>query len=429
MQDLKALEGKSLVELREIAKAIGIGDTTLKKRELIEKIAGFSASEGAPAENKEKRGRGRKKEVPATEMQQTAAIAEPAAVKAEAAPETVPQAPRGRRPRITNTKTENTAPAQRPPITVAGPPAEPELPMESVPAPAPAAAAETVQAPREEKAEPKRRGRKPKAQAQAQAQEEAAEPAAATPPAAQAAQATQATQAAADAQSFDGEVITKDDFAGEIEGEGVLEIMPDGYGFLRSADYDYLKEKVGERKTRTEAYCDLLDKSLAGFVSPFLRKQDYDLGPCQCHVTVSDLASEWHWHRATVRSFLDTLEAFGQLERIRLAKSVIITMHLRIGTPDMPDSGQKETDFATRIQGILYDWVIGKATSFDVGKSCGQMMRQTLAEITGQDSRAYPDNHSGTTSVHTLRSEEQLRETVLECIAHLCKVEIFVHKH
>lgn len=85
--------------------------------------------------------------------------------------------------------------------------------------------------------------------------------------------------------------------------------------------FDYLKEKVGERKTRTEAYCDLLDKSLAGFVSPFLRKQDYDLGPCQCHVTVSDLASEWHWHRATVRSFLDTLEAFGQLERIRLAKA------------------------------------------------------------------------------------------------------------
>ena len=234
MQDLKALEGKSLVELREIAKAIGIGDTTLKKRELIEKIAGFSASEGVPAENKEKRGRGRKKEAPATEMQQTAPAAEPAAAKAETAPETVPQAPRSRRPRITNTKTENTAPAQRPPVTVAETPAEPELPMESAPAPAPAA--EAVQAPREEKAEPKRRGRKPKAQAQAQ--EEAAEPAAATPPAAQAAQATPA--AAADAQSFDGEVITKDDFAGEIEGEGVLEIMPDGYGFLRSADYNYL---------------------------------------------------------------------------------------------------------------------------------------------------------------------------------------------
>ena len=40
--------------------------------------------------------------------------------------------------------------------------------------------------------------------------------------------------------------------------------------------FDFLKEKVGERKTRTEAYCDLLDKSLAGFVSPFLRNQDFE---------------------------------------------------------------------------------------------------------------------------------------------------------
>ncbi|UKI39224.1 MAG: transcription termination factor Rho [Alistipes putredinis] len=31
-----------------------------------------------------------------------------------------------------------------------------------------------------------------------------------------------------------------EDFLGEVEGEGVLEIMPDGYGFLRSADYNYL---------------------------------------------------------------------------------------------------------------------------------------------------------------------------------------------
>lgn len=36
------------------------------------------------------------------------------------------------------------------------------------------------------------------------------------------------------------ERVTKDDFSGSVEGEGVLEIMPDGYGFLRSADYNYL---------------------------------------------------------------------------------------------------------------------------------------------------------------------------------------------
>ena len=33
-------------------------------------------------------------------------------------------------------------------------------------------------------------------------------------------------------------------------------------------EFDYLKEKVGERKTRTAAYCNKMDKSLAGFVSP-----------------------------------------------------------------------------------------------------------------------------------------------------------------
>lgn len=32
----------------------------------------------------------------------------------------------------------------------------------------------------------------------------------------------------------------KDDFLSDVEGEGVLEVMPDGYGFLRSTDYNYL---------------------------------------------------------------------------------------------------------------------------------------------------------------------------------------------
>lgn len=32
----------------------------------------------------------------------------------------------------------------------------------------------------------------------------------------------------------------KDVFLGDVEGEGVLEVMPDGYGFLRSTDYNYL---------------------------------------------------------------------------------------------------------------------------------------------------------------------------------------------
>lgn len=75
--------------------------------------------------------------------------------------------------------------------------------------------------------------------------------------------------------------------------------------------FDYLCEKSGDRKSKTEAYLDLLYKASDGFVSPFLRKTKSEPGPCQCHVNISDLASDWGWHRATVRSFLEKLEQLG----------------------------------------------------------------------------------------------------------------------
>ena len=51
MQDLDALKGKSLAELREIAKLLGIGNVMLKKRELMEKIAEATAGTEASAAN------------------------------------------------------------------------------------------------------------------------------------------------------------------------------------------------------------------------------------------------------------------------------------------------------------------------------------------------------------------------------------------
>ena len=149
--------------------------------------------------------------------------------------------------------------------------------------------------------------------------------------------------------------------------------------------FDYLKEKTGDRKTKTEAYCDLLNKSLAGFVSPFLRKQDYGLRPCQCHVTVSDLAAEWRGHRATVRSFLDTLESFGQLERTRLTKSVVITMPLQTGEALAGESGQEYPDLAARLRGVLSGWITGQTDSVQTGTACGQFVRQAMAEAGVED--------------------------------------------
>ena len=87
MQDLKALEGKNLAELREIAKTLGIDNVMVKKRELIDKIVA-SAQSGAPA---------------AVETTPEAAPAVPAAPA---------RAARGRRPRLP--KSEAAAPVAEP---------------------------------------------------------------------------------------------------------------------------------------------------------------------------------------------------------------------------------------------------------------------------------------------------------------------------
>ncbi len=235
MQDLSALEGKTLAELREIGKVLGITDTTLKKKELLTKIA---ESANTFADD-------------ATEDSTTDNAAETAA-----APKL-----RGRRPRMNTLRIEENKPAGEAS-------AESATPAEAQTAAPESAAADGAAA--EETVMPKRRGRKPKAlkeqeereaAARAAAETEAAQPRttlfehAATQPQQQpqpqqpqqygrqpyhAPSYQHAQQHASQQHSAQRQDQIKEYFAGEIIGEGVLEVMADGYGFLRSADYNYL---------------------------------------------------------------------------------------------------------------------------------------------------------------------------------------------
>ena len=216
MQDLDALEGKTLPELREIGKVLGITDTTLKKRDLLKKITEF-ANADAPAEP---------------------VSVEPASAEAATAPQAEAPKKRGRRPRVSTTRVEENAPTSEQseqPVAAAEPTVIPtEAPNE--PQPTQSAAAPAVEAPA-----PKRRGRKPKALKE-QEERMAAEQRAKTVEAEQNNEGahSEATQIATNHQHRHEATQQKEYFAGEIIGEGVLEIMPDGYGFLRSADYNYL---------------------------------------------------------------------------------------------------------------------------------------------------------------------------------------------
>lgn len=181
---------------------------------------------------------------------------------------------------------------------------------------------------------------------------------------------------------------------------------------------EFLSEKAGDRKTKMEAYLDLMYKANDSFVSPFLRKKESDLGPCQCHVNISDLASDWGWHRATVRSFLDRLEQFGQIKRERRTKSVIITMTSLIGQSSSPAVVHSTPDLAMQLMEVLSDWITGRSDTGTIGAICGRLVRAELGRLAGSDASPCPDCEAGKRSSGIGSAEDALKEKALGCIAY-----------
>ena len=211
MQDLSTLEGKTLAELREIGKVLGITDSTLRKQDLLNQILAIANAEPA-----------------------TTADTPQATKTQDEAPKK-----RGRRPRMNSLRIEENKPASELTpentriIPIATPQATPNdepVPAESTPAEQPK---EEVEAP-----QPKKRGRKPKTtQKEETKASEIVTETTSNEPIAEAKENTKSTNNNPPQEKPEQH---KEYFAGEVIGEGVLEVMPDGYGFLRSADYNYL---------------------------------------------------------------------------------------------------------------------------------------------------------------------------------------------
>ena len=240
MQDLTALEGKTIIELREIAKVLGVTPSNLKKGDLIRKIVEVASNEGATDDIQSAPKRGRR---PRMNSIKVGAASHDARVE-NANRDTSS----GQTSELSEESVTSSTPEQP---TLADTPKQHEAQQENM--------------------VPRRRGRKPKNANRHQEQpiEEFNR------------QIVEQDEIEDDVISIDGERlmelpiehvslqdvisdgddddealdmeelfddgedetvedITKDDFSAIIEGEGVLEVMPDGYGFLRSADYNYL---------------------------------------------------------------------------------------------------------------------------------------------------------------------------------------------
>ena len=213
MQDFDALEGKTLVELREIGKVLGITDTTLRKKELMDKIVEVATGGAASAEA-------------------------PAAVNDAAATDAPKK--RGRRPRMNTLRVEENKPAGEARTNSEDEEHRDESNSEAQPSST--VKSEVAGAPAEQ---PKRRGRKPKALKEQEAREAAEREAAVNAKSSDesesfAEEPKQAEEIEASTKTDSRREPVRETFSGEVIGEGVLEVMPDGYGFLRSADYNYL---------------------------------------------------------------------------------------------------------------------------------------------------------------------------------------------
>lgn len=222
MQDLEILKSKSLSELREIARALGL-DIRAGREKLVSRIVEAAST---PAEEQPqvttRRPRRRITEPQKVAYKRSGDEGDEESATDVAAPQDVtPQAEV-----VAEEIVEEVKPKRR------GRPRKNPLPEETQTEES-AVEAEPVSEEPAVEAPVKRRGRKSKAQLEAEAAA-----AAAAQEVAQAEVEPEAVEAAPEEdEEFD---IMREVENVIVEGEGVLEIMPDGYGFLRSADYNYL---------------------------------------------------------------------------------------------------------------------------------------------------------------------------------------------
>ena len=98
--------------------------------------------------------------------------------------------------------------------------------------------------------------------------------------------------------------------------EGLFKVFNENFPIndtRNSFTLEFLKPKAEERYSKLEAYCDLLSKASSGAYQSPGTDGALQLLPGQFVATISELARQWQWQRATVRQFISGLTKLGQL--------------------------------------------------------------------------------------------------------------------
>ena len=144
-------------------------------------------------------------------------------------------------------------------------------------------------------------------------------------------------------------------------------------GFLAS-----LQDRHNERYSKHEAFCYLLDKACEHYMPKAVSKEVADeLKDFQFITTKTQLAEDWHWHRATVRQFLEKLTEHGLMNSMEFeTKYTIITM---IGMKDGNVPTMQNSILKPIIRFTMDSWLNGTSTTEETAVVCGQIVKGAIS--------------------------------------------------
>ena len=150
-------------------------------------------------------------------------------------------------------------------------------------------------------------------------------------------------------------------------------------GFLAS-----LQDRHNERYSKHEAFCYLLDKACERYLPKSVKKEVADImGDFQFITTKTQLAEDWHWHRATVRQFLEKLMEHGLINSKEFdTKYTIITMY---GMEDGNVPIVQDCLLEPIIRFTIDSWLNGSSTTEETAIVCGQIVKGAVALSQGKD--------------------------------------------
>ncbi len=157
--------------------------------------------------------------------------------------------------------------------------------------------------------------------------------------------------------------------------------MSSGKMSERMSLLEFLKERSGIRLSKLEAYLDLVEKASVQYIPKDLCKQEFSLSNGQFVITITELAGCWHWHRATVRTFIEQLEKMNQISVTRLTKSQIITIPMLAETPAVSPIDAALDVFRQKMRTALDEWRSGKMSASACASECEQLYEDATEEV------------------------------------------------